>query len=229
MTNPDSNETVFDIRNLVKSYYSASETTTPIRGLNLKVSSGEFVLIYGPSGTGKTTLLNLIAGLDIPDSGEIHFMGERYDNKKDHEKTLIRRLQLGVIFQGFELIRSMSCYDNIEYPLLLQDIPEKERKRRIEEVASELGVEAILHRKPDLISGGQQQRIAVARALVPDYNCILGDEITGNLDKKTSRIVYDILTDHKKRQGKSFVLVSHDPELRDYADTVYDLNEGVLV
>lgn len=228
MTKIDSNKSVFEIRNLIKSYYSASETTTPIRGLELKVSPGEFVLIYGPSGTGKTTLLNLIAGLDIPDSGEIHFMGQRFDNKKDHEKTLIRRYQLGVIFQGFELIRSMSCYDNIEYPLLLQDIPEKERKCRIDEAAAELGVESILHRKPDLVSGGQQQRVAIARALVPDYNCILGDEITGNLDKKTSRKVYNILTYHKKRQGKSFVLVSHDPDLRDYADTVYDLTEGVL-
>lgn len=223
-----SKDAVFDIRNLVKSYYSASETITPIRSLNLRVSAGELVLIYGPSGTGKTTLLNLIAGLDLPESGEIHFMGERYDNKKEQEKTLIRRHRLGVIFQGFELIRSMSCRDNIAYPLMLQEVPRDERIRRINEAAAELGVDGILHRKPDLISGGQQQRIAIARALVPDYCCILGDEITGNLDRKTSRMVYDILTEHKKRQGKSFILVSHDPELREYADTVYDLNEGVL-
>ena len=222
------NNRIFTIRNLEKSYYSSTETIRPIRDVSIDVSEGEFIMIYGPSGSGKTTLLNLIAGLDEPDEGSIYFLNERFDNKKDHDKTMIRRNQLGVIFQGFELIRSMTCRDNIAYPLILQGMSRDQQKERIESTAEALDVLEILHRKPESISGGQQQRIAIARALAPDYKCILGDEITGNLDRKTSHRVYQMLSSHKLDRKKAFILVSHDPELREYADRVYNLNEGIL-
>ncbi len=222
-------EILLRAENISKAYFYPTETVQALGGLDFSVAKGDFVLIFGPSGSGKTTLLNVLGGLDKPDDGQLVFDGERYDNRSDRWRTHLRRHKLGVIFQSFELVSAMSCYDNIEYPLLLQGVESPERKKRILEAAETLGIEELLKRKPERISGGQRQRVAIARALVGRYQCILGDEITGNLDVVTSERVYLKLRELNKQWGHTFVMVSHDHNLAQYADRVYTLQAGKLV
>jgi len=211
-----------------KSYECPTETVTPLRNLSFEACRGDFILIYGPSGSGKTTLLNVLCGIDRISEGKILFMGEPLESKRDRELTLIRRMKLGVIFQSFELIPVMTCYDNIEYPLLLQGVPTKERKRRIMEMADMLEIGGVLSRRPEKISGGQKQRVAICRALVGDYQIILGDEITGNLDPDLSERVYSHLGEINSARGRTFVMVTHNPDLRRYANRVLHLTHGTL-
>lgn len=214
--------------NVTKSYECPTETVTPLRNLNFEVQEGDFILIYGPSGSGKTTLLNVLCGIDRISHGRIYFMGEPLDTKRDWELTQLRRMNLGVIFQSFELISVMTCYDNIEYPLLLQGVPPKERKRRITKIADMLEIGGLLSRKPEKISGGQKQRVSICRALVGNYKIILGDEITGSLDSDLSERVYSHLKDINYTQGRTFVMVTHNPDLRRYANRVLHLTHGTL-
>ncbi len=220
---------IIEARGVSKSYVCPSETVTPIRGLDLQVLQGDFVLIYGQSGSGKTTLLNLLAGIDSVDEGLLSFEGERYDRKSDLQLTRMRRDHLGVIFQSFELVSVMSCFENIEYPLILQGAGRTERKKRVEAMAALLGIGNLLRRKPELVSGGQRQRVAICRALVGDYRLILGDEITGNLDPDNSDLVYDLLGAMNRNQGRTFVMVTHNRDLKKYATKVYRLKNGALV
>lgn len=215
-------------KDLNKAYHSATETVYAIRDLNLEVPEGSFSLIYGPSGSGKSTLLNLIAGIDRPESGEIRFLGRELSGLRDRERTRIRRESLGLIFQGFELIPVMSCYENIEYPLLLQGLGAQERKARIGDLAEKLGISQLLHRKPGNISGGQKQRVAIARTLVAKPKLVLGDEITGNLDSTTTRMVLEVLGELRREEGMTFLLVTHDQELRSYGSAVHHLRDGRL-
>jgi len=215
-------------QNLKKSYVCQTETISPIDGLNLDVNEGDFVLIYGPSGSGKSTLLNLLAGLDKIDKGTLWFKGARYDEKNDRQLTRMRRDHLGVIFQSFELISVMSCFENIEYPLIMQGVPPKERKQRVRGFSRLLEIESLLGRKPEEISGGQRQRVAICRALVGNYSLILGDEITGNLDPYLSDQVYSVLSEMNNGKKRTFVIFSHNNSLKKFATKIYHLANGVL-
>jgi putative ABC transport system ATP-binding protein len=219
---------VIKAKGLKKSYVCPTEVVCPIDGLDLEVNEGDFVLIYGPSGSGKTTLLNLLAGLDKLDGGTLWFKGERYDEKSDRQLTWMRRDHIGVIFQSFELISVMSCFENIEYPLIMQGVAAPERKRRVREIAALLDIESILARRPEKISGGQRQRVAICRALVGNYSLILGDEVTGNLDPRMSERVYAVLSGMNNGKKRTFIMVTHNVDLKKYATKVYHLANGVL-
>lgn len=219
---------VIKATNLKKAYICPTEVVRPINGLHLEVNKGDFVLIYGPSGSGKSTLLNILAGIDKVDEGDIWFMGEKYTQKSDRMLTSMRRNQLGVIFQSFELITVMSCYENIEYPLLLQGVSEAERKKRVKEIAALLDIENLLYRKPTMISGGQKQRVAICRALVGNYGTILGDEITGNLDPVMSERIFELLGNMNKLSSRTFIMVTHNVSLKKYASRVFHLLNGTL-
>lgn len=219
---------VLKAHSLEKKYISATETVYPIRNVSFEVYPKDFILIYGPSGSGKTTLLNLLSGIDRPNEGTIWFNDLSYKGLSDFELTKLRRFNMGVIFQSFELIPVISCFENIEYPLLYQGIKKDIRKKKIKEIASLLEVEDLLNRKPSQISGGQKQRIAICRALVGNYDIILGDEITGSLDPLMSERVYALLKNMSEKEGKTFVLVTHNIELKKYASKVYHLVQGCL-
>lgn len=219
---------IIKAQKLKKSYVYPTEVICPIDGLSLDVNEGDFVLIYGPSGSGKSTLLNLLAGLDKIDEGTLWFNGTRYDEKNDRQLTRMRRDYLGVIFQHFELISVMNCFENIEYPLIMQNVPAKVRKKRVREYASLLDIEKLLNRKPKDISGGQRQRVAICRALVGNYSLILGDEITGNLDPHLSAQVYGALRGMSNGKKRTFVMVTHNTSLKKYATKIYHLVNGIL-
>ena len=222
-------ETIYKISNLHKSYRSSSEVIQAAVDINLEIKKGDFVIIFGPSGSGKTSLLNLLSGLDQPDSGEIVFRGKNFGSLSDKEKTLLRRDQIGMVFQSFELIPVMNCYENIEYPLLLGKMGKKERKKRISEISHSLEIADLLHRRPCDISGGQKQRVAIARTLVTRPQIILGDELTGSLDSKTSRLIYEMLKDLNETRHQSLITVSHDRSLQCYASRVFNLIDGNLI
>jgi len=222
------NEFLLEARGLIKEYKSGPETVIAADSINLKIKSGEFVVITGPSGSGKTTLLNLLASLDKPDRGELYFKGKRYDNVSDREKTMLRRHSLSIIFQSFELIPVMSCYDNIAYPLTLVKTEKSIITERIRKVAEIMEIEELLHRKPAKISGGQKQRVAVARALVMGNDLILGDEITGNLDQRRSKELFEHCRELCRKERQSFLMVTHDLSLMEFADRGYLLVDGKL-
>lgn len=216
------------VENLNKNYVSYDNVVTAAKNINLTVMEGDFILIFGPSGSGKTTLLNLLAGLDKPDTGRIFLGDQTIDRADDRTMTLLRRKEIGVVFQSFELIPVMTCYENIEYPLLLNKIPRGERKKRIDEITSSLGIKKLLHRVPAKISGGQKQRVAIARALVSSPRILLGDEISGSLDTNTTSNLFNTLLKLNKDQKQSFIIVTHDQSLKKYATRTFNLVDGSL-
>lgn len=216
------------VERLYKEYNYGGEVVTACDHINFDVVRGDFILIMGPSGSGKSTLLNLLAGIDKPMAGTIFYQDKPHHILNDTQITLLRRQFLGLIFQSFELIAPMSVRENIEYPLLLIKVDRRQRQQRIAEIATLLGIDHILNRPLKKISGGQKQRVAVARSLVLQPQILLGDEITGNLDHKTSQKIYRLLANYNQQQQQTIILVSHDLAARDYAKTVYHLEDGKL-
>ena len=214
-------------RDLTKSYISKLERVDVLRGCSLSLAGGEFKIITGPSGSGKSTLLNLLAGLDAPDSGEVRYRERPITPLSDGEISRLRREFAGLIFQSFELIHSLSCRENIELPLIMKGIPRARRTKLIGTMAATLGITRELNRKINYISGGQRQRVAIARTLAVEPTVILGDEITGNLDRATSHTVFRHLKE-LCQQGRGILTMTHDTGLLDYATHVYALEAGVL-
>jgi putative ABC transport system ATP-binding protein len=213
---------------LTKKYRALTDTVTAVNEVAFEVRRGDFVMIYGPSGCGKSSLINLLAGLDAPDDGDISFEGLSYRSAGDATLTRLRRSRIGVIFQSFELIPVMSCFENIEYPLLRAGLSRAQRRHRVEEAAEQLDIAALLRRKPLQVSGGQRQRVAIARTLATKPDLILGDEVTGNLDSANARRVFDLFQRLNRAAGQTFVLVSHDQGLRGYATRVLEMRDGCM-
>ena len=214
-------------QNLTKSYIAKPERVQVLQGCSISIDRGEFKIVTGPSGSGKSTLLNLLAGLDTPDSGSVYYQKRKIAYYSDSEISHLRRNFVGLIFQSFELIRSLSSRENIELPLIMKGVPRSRRSSLIGEIAGVLGIERELDRKINYISGGQRQRVAIARTLAVEPQVILGDEITGNLDKATSHAVFCYLQDLCRSQ-RGVLMMTHDTSLFDYGTHVYALEEGFL-
>ncbi|MBX7110993.1 MAG: ABC transporter ATP-binding protein [Dehalococcoidia bacterium] len=213
---------------LTKRYHANDEEVAALRGVDLAVERGEFVAIMGPSGCGKSTLLHLLGGLDIPTSGEIHFDGRRVDGLGEAAWAVLRRRQIGYMFQSFNLIANLSVADNIELPALMAGHSSREARRRRELLTRQLGIEAQAVMPPGRISGGQQQRVALARALINEPALLIADEPTGNLDSHSTRDVLGILRGANER-GQTVVLVTHDPNVASRADRVLRMRDGLIV
>ncbi|WP_292519259.1 ABC transporter ATP-binding protein [Methanoculleus sp.] len=195
-------------------------------GVDLAIEEGEFVLIMGPSGSGKSTLLNIMGSLDVPTSGEVTIAEKRISRMDDDELTLLRRDHIGFIFQQFNLIPLLSVVENVEYPLILRGQQNGSRERAQEVLAAVEIAETHFSHKPNELSGGQQQRVAIARALVNDPDFLLCDEPTGNLDSKTGTAIMTLLDRMNREEGKTIVMVTHDPRMTDYADRTIRLVDG---
>lgn len=220
---------VVRLEDVKKVYTQGRIECVALRGVSLKVEKGEFVAIVGPSGSGKTTLLNLIGCLDIPTEGRI-FLEEK-DLSKLSANALgeIRRKGLGFIFQTFNLIQALTVEENIEFPLLFSDISPKFRKEKVKRILEELSLlDVARHRAPD-ISGGQQQRTAIGRALVKEPLMVLADEPTGNLDIETSCGILELMRRLNKEKGMTFLLVTHNLALTDYVDRIITLKNGRII
>lgn len=219
---------LLEVKNLSKKYKVGKESVDVLKDVSFQLQKGEIAMIIGPSGSGKTTLLNLIGGLDNPDGGSVHFRGKRIDNLPDHRRTELRRNVISLVFQSFELIPVMTCFDNIAYPLRLLKLDGKELRERVERWSARFHVDHLLKRKPNQISMGQKQRIALVRSIVVEPQILLGDEVTANLDRENTKLVLNSMHETAKDKGTGFLLVTHDSTLLSYADHIFSLIDGNL-
>ena len=199
------------IRNVEKTFRRGSEDIRVLSSLDLAIESGEFLALMGPSGSGKSTLLNLLAGLDRPTSGTIEVAGQRIDTMSRRELAHWRARHVGFVFQFYNLMPVLSAERNVELPLLLTNLSRAERKKHVDTALSIVGLSHRAGHTPRTLSGGEQQRVGIARAIVTDPTLILADEPTGDLDRKTGDGILDLLHALNKEHGKTIVMVTHDP------------------
>ena len=220
--------TLLRVEKLVKEFHLGGGTISALRDVTFSLRPGQFIAIRGRSGAGKTTLLNLIAGLDNPTSGQIWLLGNSIASLSEHERTLIRRTELGFVFQSAHLFPSLTARENVEVPLRLAKTPREQREQRSLEALTLVGLADRMHHRAPELSGGEQQRVAIARALVHAPRLVLADEPTGNLDSHTGLSVLELLVRVAHTAGIAFVVTTHDPQASALADRTYDINDGVL-
>jgi putative ABC transport system ATP-binding protein len=219
---------VTKVTNATRDFKIGEMETHALRGVNLSIEDGEFTALVGPSGSGKTTLLQLIGLLDQPTSGQIYINGKDATRLNRNQRADLRKGTIGFIFQFFALIPTLTAYENVEMPLLLNGTKPAERKKRVNEVLEAVGLSDRAHHRPDQLSGGQQQRVAVARALAINPKVILADEPTANLDTENGKQVMDIMKKLNQETGVTFVFATHDPRVIGYADRVVTLQDGLI-
>jgi putative ABC transport system ATP-binding protein len=214
---------------LDKKYQRGSEEIHVLQSLNLDVDAGDFVAFMGPSGSGKTTLLNLLGGLDLPTAGTITVAGDEITHLSGSKLTQWRARHVGFVFQMYNLIPVLTAFQNVELPLLLTKLSKAERRRHVEVALEVVGLKDRMHHFPRQLSGGQEQRVGIARAIVADPTFLLCDEPTGDLDRKSADEIMDLIDRLVREHGKTVLLVTHDPVAAERAHVVLHLNKGVLV
>jgi putative ABC transport system ATP-binding protein len=215
--------------NLQKQYQMGEVAVAALRAVDFAVRKGEFVAIMGPSGSGKSTLLHLLGGLDTASDGEIVLDGRRLTHLSDDEITIVRRRQIGFIFQFFNLLPTLTAAENVALPLLIDGRSLNAYQERIDELLTLVGLADRRNHKPDQLSGGQQQRVAVARALITDPAIVLADEPTGNLDSQAGGDILRLLRRACDEKEQTIVMVTHDPRAADFADRIVQLEDGRMV
>lgn len=224
--------TSIDERSMVKledvgKIYHVGETEVKaLRGSNLSVKRGEFVAIMGPSGSGKSTLMNIAGALDVPTSGYVEISGREIPELSEEELALFRSKRVGFIFQTFNLMSTMTALDNVALPMMIQGIDEDERAERAMELLEEVGLEDRADHLPSELSGGEKQRVAIARSLANDPDIILADEPTGEIDSKTGEKIMKLLK-KLNGEGKTVIMVTHDPVDAEYADRTVEIKDGI--
>jgi putative ABC transport system ATP-binding protein len=223
------NSLLVHVSGVDKIYHRGDEEIHVLKGLDLQVRSGEFLALMGPSGSGKTTLLNLIGGLDRPSQGMIEVGGERIDSISNRELAKWRARHVGLVFQFYNLMPVMTAERNVELPLLLTHLSRQERRQHVETALQIVGLSHRTRHYPRQLSGGEQQRVGIARALVTDPTLLLCDEPTGDLDRKSGDEILSLLQALNKNQGKTIIMVTHDPHAAERATRVVHLEKGQLV
>ncbi|WP_396191933.1 ABC transporter ATP-binding protein [Flavobacterium sp.] len=219
---------MIQINNLSKVFRTEEVETKALNEVSITINQGEFVTIMGASGSGKSTLLNIIGLLDGASSGNYQLLNQEMIGLKEQEKSKVRKQNIGFIFQNFNLIDELSVYDNIELPLIYNNVPSAERKKKVEVIAERLGISHRLKHYPQQLSGGQQQRVAVARALINDPKIILADEPTGNLDSKNGNEVMELLTD-LHAQGATILMVTHSDYDASFSQRTIFMKDGIVL
>ena len=215
-----------EIEGMKRYYEMVSGTVKALNGVNIEVKEGERIILLGPSGSGKTTLLNCIAALDSPTEGNYSFEGKEVPRNSSEEMTTFRRENIGYVFQFFNLLQDLTVLENI---LLIQELAGSRDEKRARELLALVGLEDEVDRFPTEISGGQQQRVAIARSLAKRPKLLLGDELTGNLDTKTSSMVMEVLVKACEAENITTVFVTHDESLTRYATRIIRLDSGVII
>jgi putative ABC transport system ATP-binding protein len=211
-----------------KVYETAAARITALKDMTWAVAAGEAVALMGPSGCGKTTILNLLGGMDRPSGGDIFVNGENVAQMSERELEQYRLHKVGFVFQFFNLIPSLSALENLELPMLLAGTPAAQRRARAETLLETVGLKEKGFKRPEELSGGEQQRVAVCLALVNDPPIILADEPTGNLDSNNARIITDLLYDLAKSRGKTVIVASHDPKVVERFPRVFHMRDGAI-
>jgi len=219
---------VVKLRDLHKVFHRGSERIDVLQGVNLEVPRGDFLALMGPSGSGKTTLLNLVGGLDQPTQGSVEVAGERIDQLSRGKLARWRARNIGFVFQLYNLLPTLTAEANVGLPLLLTPLSRAERKRHVATALELVGLADRAKHFPRQLSGGQEQRVGIARAIVADPTLLLCDEPTGDLDRKSGDEILKLLQALNQRQGKTILLVTHDPHAAAHASRILYLNKGVL-
>ncbi|MEW6675649.1 MAG: ABC transporter ATP-binding protein [Nitrospirota bacterium] len=219
---------MIELRNIKKSYLLPKITIDVLKGIDIEVKEGELIVIMGPSGSGKSTLLNIIGCLDRPSSGTYLLEGVDVSKKSDNELAEIRNRKIGFVFQNFNLLPRFSAWKNVELPLLYSGVPAKERRQRAIELLRDVGLGERVEHHPSELSGGEQQKVAIARALVNNPSIILADEPTGNLDTRSGIEIMEIFK-RLNNNGSTIVMVTHERHIAEYGMRIIDLRDGVIV
>ncbi len=220
---------VIRLQDVRKEYVVGESHIHALDGVSLSVSPGEFVCISGRSGSGKSTMLNMLAGLEKPTSGEIVILDKHIENMSESARIRFRRQYIGFVFQSYNLMPQYTAVENVELPLMLRGIGKRERRKQALAVMEQVGIVSHAEHKPSELSGGQQQRVGIARALITKPPIVFADELTGNLDTKTSAEIMDLLTGLFRSSGTTFMLVSHDPDMSQYTDRTIHLLDGKII
>jgi putative ABC transport system ATP-binding protein len=219
---------LLDMKGLTKEYKLGKVNVRALRGLDLQINKGEVVAIMGPSGSGKSTLMHILGALDTPTEGQACIDGKNLQELKEAELVVLRGKTVGFVFQTFSLIPTLSAQRNVELPMIFQGIAKKERAKRANDLLAGVGLADRTHHKPNELSGGERQRVAIARALANDPEIILADEPTGNLDSESGEAILALLKELSMKQGKTVILVTHDPEAAEIADRIIRLRDGCI-
>ena len=222
----NANREIVTLTNVIKNYGHGEVITKALQGIDLKINQEDFSVIMGPSGCGKSTMLNIIGGLDKTTSGEVKFDGKDFNSLTNKELSIIRRNQIGFVFQNYNLLPVLTAYENAEYVLMLQEMPVSQRKEKVMHFFKEMGLDGLENRLPRELSGGQQQRVAIARAVVSDPLLVLADEITANVDSETAQSLLLLMEKLNKINKTTFLISTHDPAVIKFAKKVIVLNDG---
>jgi len=217
------------LKEVEKIYQEGKIEVPALRGIDLEVQEGEFTTIFGPSGSGKTTLLNLVGALDKPTRGQVTINGENIGELSKNELALLRRHNIGFIFQSYNLIPVLTAFENVEFALRIAEGKKKKGAReKVIQILTQVGLGDMLNRRPNELSGGQKQRVAVARALVKEPRIVLADEPTANLDSDTGKEVLKIMADMNRELKTTFIFSTHDPMVMEYANRLLELHDGLI-
>ncbi|MFB0558334.1 MAG: ABC transporter ATP-binding protein [Candidatus Bathyarchaeia archaeon] len=220
---------IIETVDLVKEYSQAGKPLKVLDNVNLAVEEGEFMAIMGPSGSGKSTLLNMIGALDKPTSGRVYINGVDISTLNDNQLADLRNSYIGFIFQFFNLIPRMDALGNVELPMTIKGLSRRDRRERATKLLEMVGLGERMDHRPSQLSGGEHQRVAIARALVNDPSVLLCDEVTGNLDSKTGYEIMHLLRDLNEEEGKTFVIITHDPAVAQLTDRLIQLHDGAII
>jgi len=226
--NSQTGHAVIEFKKVMKIYGTGQAAVEALRGIDLRITEGQFVAVMGPSGSGKSTCMNILGCLDTPTAGTYIFKGIDVGGLARNQRALLRRNYLGFVFQGFNLLNRTSALENVELPLVYRGIPAAERRARAVQSLDIVGLKGWESHTPGELSGGQQQRVAIARAIITEPAVLLADEPTGNLDTSRSREIMALLTSLNRDQGITVVMVTHDPDMAAYATRIIRFLDGIV-
>ena len=229
MSNSKKKSVIVEARWLEKVYRQGAIEVPALRGVDLTLHAGEFTVLAGSSGSGKTTMLNLIGALDVPTAGSLSVDGQELSKLSGKALARMRLDRIGFVFQAYNLVPVLTAYENAEYVLLLQGVPVAQRKERVMALLKSVGLDGMENRRPSELSGGQQQRVAVARAIAAQPTLVLADEPTANLDSRTGTELVEMMHDLNEQQGVTFLFSSHDPKVIKKARRVVELQDGEVL
>ncbi len=220
---------IIKLEDIWKTYQLGKLELTVLKGINLEILSGSFVAIMGASGSGKSTLMYIVGCLDVPTKGKIFLGGKDISRLSENQLALIRGRKIGFVFQQFNLLPNLNALENVMLPMIFQGAKDTKRRERAKKLLASVNLENRIHHRPGELSGGEKQRIAIARALANDPEIIVADEPTGNLDSTTGKLIMEILTDLHKKEKKTIIVVTHDPNIAGYSKQVVHIKDGQII
>lgn len=222
-------ESIIRLENVWKTYQMDKIELIALKDIDLTVNKGSFVSIMGPSGSGKSTLLNMISCLDVPTRGKVFLQDQDISRLSENELAQLRGKTIGFVFQEFNLLSHLTALENVMLPMIFQGVPQRERRKKAEDILSSLGLRDRIMHQPTELSGGERQRVAIARAFANDPELVIADEPTGNLDSTTGKKIMEVLTEFHQREGKTIVVVTHDPNIASYSKEIIHIKDGQIL